>query len=282
MVATMVDNGMAGYQKMVADMEKQADLNKRVNMQLGTLKNLWDAASGTFTNTLAGFAGAMGDDLKNITKFFGDLSEKVGLFIKENPVLAQWLGRIALGFSALAIVGGAVLISLAGFGGLISLAIPAVTGLGTALGFLGTVVAVVGRAFLLNPIGLAVTAIAGAALLIYTYWGPIKNFFAELWGGIKNTFAQVIEWIGQKMQALSDGMPDWMKKYTVLGAGVQFMGEKLGPPRPDAAAQAGSNSVNGQISIKVDQDGRVSSVRASTSNSRVPISVDTGQMMMYP
>lgn len=41
----------------------------------------------------------------------------------------------------------------------------------------------VGRALLMNPIGLAVTAIAGAALLIIKFWNPIKAFFAGFWQG---------------------------------------------------------------------------------------------------
>ena len=30
----------------------------------------------------------------------------------------------------------------------------------------------------MNPIGLVITAIAGAAYLIYRYWEPIKGFFS--------------------------------------------------------------------------------------------------------
>lgn len=46
----------------------------------------------------------------------------------------------------------------------------------------------IGRALLMNPIGLAVTAIAGAAYLIYKNWEPIKAFFLGLWEEIKAGF----------------------------------------------------------------------------------------------
>jgi len=46
-----------------------------------------------------------------------------------------------------------------------------------------------GRAMLMNPIGIAVTAIAGAAYLIYKYWEPISGFFARLWEGVKVAFS---------------------------------------------------------------------------------------------
>jgi len=41
-----------------------------------------------------------------------------------------------------------------------------------------------GRALMLNPIGLAITGIALAAYLIYRYWAPIKAFFTGLWSEV--------------------------------------------------------------------------------------------------
>lgn len=46
-----------------------------------------------------------------------------------------------------------------------------------------------GRALLINPIGLLITGIALGAYLIYRYWEPIKGFFAGLWGEIKAGFS---------------------------------------------------------------------------------------------
>jgi len=45
-------------------------------------------------------------------------------------------------------------------------------------------VMVFGRALLMNPLGIGIAAIALGALLIYKYWGPIKEFFSGLWSGI--------------------------------------------------------------------------------------------------
>lgn len=67
--------------------------------------------------------------------------------------------------------------------------------LGGALRWLGGIFMWVGRLFMANPIGLAITAIAGAVYLIYRYWEPLKNFFVNLWQGIKDTFFNVWEWI---------------------------------------------------------------------------------------
>lgn len=40
--------------------------------------------------------------------------------------------------------------------------------------------------------------------------------------------------------------------------------------------------INGEIRIRIDQEGRVSSVSAKTSDPRIPMSVDAGQTMLYP
>ncbi|WP_231708932.1 hypothetical protein [Pseudomonas denitrificans (nom. rej.)] len=50
-------------------------------------------------------------------------------------------------------------------------------------------VLLIGRALMLNPIGLAVTAIAGAAYLIYKNWEPIKAFFLGMWAEVKAGFS---------------------------------------------------------------------------------------------
>ena len=64
----------------------------------------------------------------------------------------------------------------------------------TALPLVGRGIALIGRALLLNPIGLTVTAIAGAAYLIYKNWEPIKGFFTRLWDEPKKTLGEVWEW----------------------------------------------------------------------------------------
>lgn len=40
----------------------------------------------------------------------------------------------------------------------------------------------------MNPVGLTITAIAGAAYLLYRYWEPISGFFAGVWERIKTAF----------------------------------------------------------------------------------------------
>lgn len=52
----------------------------------------------------------------------------------------------------------------------------------------GQAVLWLGRALLMNPIGLLITGIALSAYLIYRYWEPIKGFFSGLWTEVKAGF----------------------------------------------------------------------------------------------
>lgn len=66
----------------------------------------------------------------------------------------------------------------------------------------GKAILFIGRALMLNPIGLLITGIALAAYLIYRYWEPIKGFFSNLWqrlsdffsSGIGNISATILNW----------------------------------------------------------------------------------------
>ncbi|MBJ9695460.1 phage tail tape measure protein [Burkholderia cenocepacia] len=53
----------------------------------------------------------------------------------------------------------------------------------------GRTVLWLGRALMLNPIGIAITAIAVGAYLVYRYWTPIKQFFGGIWNSIRTAFA---------------------------------------------------------------------------------------------
>ncbi|KVN33293.1 phage tail tape measure protein [Burkholderia pyrrocinia] len=119
--------------------------------------------------------------------------------------LAAWLGRVGgmflrLGRGALAV--GRILLPfgqgiLMGVFGPLRLLAQGGLFLGRVLGgnlvrglmLAGRAVLWLGRALTLNPIGLAITAIAVGAYLIYRYWTPIKQFFTGIWNTIKSAFA---------------------------------------------------------------------------------------------
>ena len=67
----------------------------------------------------------------------------------------------------------------------------ALMGTGVALRFVGTSALWMGRAFLLNPIGVAISAIVAGALLIQQNWGQIKPFWTNLWNSITTKVSTV-------------------------------------------------------------------------------------------
>lgn len=185
----LIDKGQVGYNEVVAKMQKQAALQTRVNAQLGTLKNLRDAAGGTFTSMLALFGEQLAPQFKMLITGFTNITENVTAWAQKNPVLANTIAKV--------VAGGILLV-----GGISALALGLVTILGTSLLWLGKIFLTVSRFMMANPIILAITLIATAAFLIYKYWTPISGFFVGIWntvktafnGGIKGVSALIINW----------------------------------------------------------------------------------------
>lgn len=119
----------------------------------------------------------------------------VGVLIAGKTALAAWsLGSAVLSllggrFTLLSSVGGGAVGMLRTLGGwLLTIARVAFPAVVTGLRILGA-------AFMANPIGLLIGAIALAAGLIYEYWEPISEFFSGLWDGIKAVFAPAVDWL---------------------------------------------------------------------------------------
>nr|WP_100429093.1 phage tail protein [Janthinobacterium sp. 67] len=124
-------------------------------------------------------------------------------FMERNPTVAKVmitafavlaglllvLGPLMLGIAALIGPYAMLHVMFAKMGVTGGVLTPILRGLGGAFMWAGRAVLWLGRAFMLNPIGLAVTAIAGAAYLIYKYWEPIKGFFTGIWSHVKTAFA---------------------------------------------------------------------------------------------
>ncbi|WP_323666008.1 phage tail tape measure protein [Pectobacterium punjabense] len=122
---------------------------------------------------------------------------KLGITTLLSPLLSVWEGILQVQrgwqlFNAGLRTTGA----LQGMGGILSRLVGGAGTLGRMLGGMlhngfmmaGRAVLFLGRMLLMNPIGLAVTAIAGAAYLIYRYWEPISAFFKNLWSQVSQAF----------------------------------------------------------------------------------------------
>ncbi|HGK7310726.1 TPA: phage tail tape measure protein [Aeromonas hydrophila subsp. hydrophila] len=202
----IISKGMDGYRATQKKMADQAALQERVNAQLGTLGSLWDAATGTFTNAMVNFGEAISPEIKAITQWIGDMSEKLGDWAKKNPELSNTLMKI----------GAIVSVVTIAFGGL-SLAVAAVLGpmaimkltfgilgikgtlLGNVFKFLSGSVLKLAGAFLRMGIAMLtspltwiialVAALAYGVYLIYQNWDGISKWFSELWEKCKAPLA---------------------------------------------------------------------------------------------
>jgi TP901 family phage tail tape measure protein len=215
-LSVLMEKGAAGYAEVQAKMAAQASLQERVNDQLGTLKNLWEAAGGTFSNAMVAFGESIAPELKATAEWLGEMAQATGAWARENPVLAGGLMKAAAGLAIVLTVGGALVLMLGAILGPLAMLQFSMVTLGMQGGILARVLTMgagalrlvssgvmfLGRALMMNPIGLAITAIAVAALLIYKYWEPIKAFFGGLWdqvrtafnGGIGSISALIVNW----------------------------------------------------------------------------------------
>ncbi|QQZ36056.1 phage tail tape measure protein [Pseudomonas sp. SK2] len=187
-------NSVAG----AGSMQREADIRAAlVSARLEMAKNRAFNLSATLGETLR-------PTLVELFESFNNVVSRVNDWVKANPVLAGQILKTVAGVSALAASFGAVTLGMASFLGPFAMARYALTlfgiksaSLGSVLFNLGKVtlpivgkaILFIGRALMMNPIALAVTAIAGAAYLIYKNWEPIKAFFLGLWAEIKQGFA---------------------------------------------------------------------------------------------
>lgn len=146
----------------------------------------------------------------------------------------KWGGRVLLAGAALAAFG--VIVGLVSFG--LGSLIAAVTGMASVFGLLGgAILAAIGPAAagalgsflgLALPIVAVAAAIAGAAYLIYQYWGPIGDFFATIANGILNSMVAVFDWITTKLSGIGSAIAaafsgGWEAAKAALQAGWQSL-----------------------------------------------------------
>lgn len=94
----IIGKGKAGYDQTVAQMKVQASLQQRINAQLGTLANLWDAAKGTFTSAMVNVVEVFTPEIKSLVTNITDMVDRVSLWVKANPELVKTIASLAVKF----------------------------------------------------------------------------------------------------------------------------------------------------------------------------------------
>ena len=181
-VSLLIDKGKAGYDDVVRKMQAQASLQDRVNKQLGTLSNLWEAASGTFTNALVAFGETIAPEVKALTEWIGRTAEAVQTWAKENPALSGGLMKLGAALAGVLTVTGGLALALSVLVGPFTLAKGAIALMGGA-GLKMIALSV--------PLLAAIGGIAWAAYEIYDNWGPITTWFKQQWDGLMSFFSDL-------------------------------------------------------------------------------------------
>lgn len=245
---TMIEKGKAGYEEFAKKMEAQASLNQRVNEQLGTLTNLWDAASGTFTNFLATMGESVAPELKSLTQWIADVNSKLSTWAAQNPTAAAAIMKLialfAVGATVISALGLAVHGITGVMGGFMTIIRFAGGGVGTLIGWIGRLGMVLvsfglkAAMFLVtNPFGWAILAVA-ALVALYVYWDKVKAALIAGWEWIKQVFRNnplLIAFTGP-IGILIALFANWEKVKSALVAGWEWIKKVFGGTNPIAQA----------------------------------------------
>ncbi len=159
--------------------------------------------------------------LNSIVGIFGKAASGIADFAEKHPTLIKYLGlavagmasaklaTFALGYGFTFLKGGVLTIM-----SVFSNARSIFSLLKLGMGGLIPVIKAVGTAFISNPIGLIITAIAVGAALVIKYWEPISEFFKKLFAPVVEVFKNVWTWIENvwtKAKEIFSGIKEWVK-----------------------------------------------------------------------
>ncbi|RDI20719.1 TP901 family phage tail tape measure protein [Pseudacidovorax intermedius] len=220
-INTIMEKGRAGYEEVAAKMAAQADLRKRVDVQLATLSNVLEAAQGSATNVLASIGETIAGDAKGLIQWLGDTSAAIGNWVKEHPALTAAIVRTVAAIAGLLMVFGVLKIMAAAVLGPFAMARAVFGLLGLNIGTASTALrglALVMRGLIFTPMGLALTALAVAAYLLYTRWDDVRAGAIALWQDLSAAFAAGVAAVGAAFDRLMGwAQRTWQGITTTLG-----------------------------------------------------------------
>lgn len=207
-----------GYDKLVKSMAEQASMQERVNNSLGTLTNLWEAATGTATNAAAAIATAYSPELKQAARGINDAAQSVMEWAERNKGMIKTVLAATAGLTGLKL----------GF-----------LGAAGALGVLNTVLKA-------SPLGLFLSAMAMAVPAIMENWDKVVPYFENLFSNLRKLFTEQSEIVSGIVKALTpDTLIDFFKSVPSSNG--------MRPPgysdTQKALAGSNSSSVKGSIDV---------------------------------
>ncbi|RRV04426.1 phage tail tape measure protein [Pseudomonas sp. v388] len=205
-MAHLVDQaGIGELQKFVSTLRQtEGESSKTAKVMGNNLKGDLTTLSSAWQDLGIELEEQQDGTLRDLAQSITGIIRDVKNWAKENPGLVSAIVKTAAVVAALAVGFGGLALTLAGIFGpflvlrlmlaQVGIRLPSLIGLfmnlgKTALPFVTKAIVLLGRALMMNPIGLAITAIGTAALLIYQYWDQIVPYFQSMWTEIKTGFS---------------------------------------------------------------------------------------------
>lgn len=196
--------GNGELQKMIATLRgAQGESSKTAKVKMDNLKGDLKTLTSTWEDLGIELQDQQNGTMRGLVQSFTEIIRSVKAWATENPVLVAGLVKGAAIVAALAAGVGALALTLAGIFGpflvlrlmlaQVGIRLPSLISLfwnlgKNALPFVTKAFVLLGRALLMNPIGLAITAIGTAAFVIYQYWDKIVPYFQGIWAEITAGF----------------------------------------------------------------------------------------------
>ena len=161
-------------------------LDKEFEIRVNAMSSKWQMFKNKLFNTESGFGRSMFSGLEYGMNVISGLLDKFNEWSAKNPEAAAQLGKIAFYATA-------AMTALAGLAAVVAaVAVPFAAARIAFGGFGLSILKVLGialRFMTLNPIGIALTAIAGVIYLVYTKWDKLTAAFSAGWEWMKKIFS---------------------------------------------------------------------------------------------
>ncbi|WP_448724284.1 phage tail tape measure protein [Pseudomonas farris] len=277
-MAQLVEQAGTGeLQKLIASLrQSQGEASQTASVMADNLKGDLTTLSSAWQDLGIELQEQQDGPLRGLIQSVTEIIRGVKSWASENPSLAAGLVKTVAIIAALAMALGGLLITVASvllpfvalrfmfaqlgirLPGLISL----LWNLGkSVLPFVGKALLMVGRALMLNPIGLAITAIAGGAYLIYKNWDAVKTYFTSAWREIKAGFS---DGIGGILKVLINFSPIGLI-YQAFASVMKYLGIDL----PSRFTEFGGMIIDGLVKGLKSGFGKLKNVMGDISDSTI-------------
>jgi hypothetical protein len=269
--------GIGELQKLIATLRQtQGEAAKTSQVMADNLKGDLTTLSSAWQDLGIELEEQQDGPLRGLVQSVIDIVRGVKTWAKENPVLAGGLVKTAAVIAGLAVVLGGLLVTVASvllpFVALrfmfaqLGIRLPGLIGLlwnlgKTVLPFVGKALLLIGRALMLNPIGLAITAIATATYLIYNNWDAVKVYFTSAWAEIKAGFSGGV---GGILTVLANFSPLGLI-YQAFAGVLGYLGIDL----PNRFTEFGNMIVNGLVNGLIAGMGQIKGAITSIGDSTI-------------